>query len=288
VNNGGLNFIAVQSLAVNGTNIFAGTIGFGVYLSTNNGTSWDTVNTGLINPYIQSLVVNGTNIFAGTGGGGVFLSTDNGISWNAINTGLTNTNVFSLAISGTTIFAGTANGVFLSTNNGTSWNIVNSGLPNNTKVQAFAINGSNIYIGTQSDGVFLSTNNGTSWIAINDGLTNMNVQSLVVNGTNLYTGTATNDVVWKRSLSEINGIEDNRNNSYFMLYPNPTSGKFIISNNCINTIVVHNVLGEIIYTVHNQKQQTLNEIDLSNYPKGIYFVKIYDGAKIHTEKIVMK
>ncbi|HEY5123677.1 MAG TPA: regulator, partial [Ignavibacteria bacterium] len=111
-------------LAVSGTNLFAGTLLDGVYLSTNNGTSWTAVNSGFSKNYnvanVHSLAVSGTNLFAGTGGG-VYLSTNNGTSWDSVNTGLTNTYVSALAVSGTNLFAGTAGGgVFLSTNNGTS------------------------------------------------------------------------------------------------------------------------------------------------------------------------
>ena len=42
----------VYALAVSGTNLFAGTDG-GVFLSTNNGTSWTAVNSGLTNTYCQ-------------------------------------------------------------------------------------------------------------------------------------------------------------------------------------------------------------------------------------------
>jgi hypothetical protein len=59
--------------AVSGTNLFAGTGNGGVFLSTNNGTSWTAVNSGLTNPYVWSLAVSGTNLFAGTyEGGGVW------------------------------------------------------------------------------------------------------------------------------------------------------------------------------------------------------------------------
>ncbi|MCL6493864.1 MAG: T9SS type A sorting domain-containing protein [Ignavibacterium sp.] len=101
----------VRSLAVSGTNLFAGTFGGGgVFLSTNNGTSWTAVNTGLTFNRVYSLAVSGTNLFAGTWGGGVFLSTNNGTSWTAVNTGLTNTYVSSLAVSDTNLFAGTEGG----------------------------------------------------------------------------------------------------------------------------------------------------------------------------------
>ena len=47
-----------MSLAVSGTNLFAGTYGGGVFLSTNNGTSWTAVNTGLTNTDVYALAVS--------------------------------------------------------------------------------------------------------------------------------------------------------------------------------------------------------------------------------------
>ena len=129
--------------------------GGGVFLSTNNGTSWTAVNTGLTNTFVSSLAVSGTNLFAGTGadfggpgGDGVFLSTNNGTSWTAVNTGLTNTVVLALAVSGTNLFAGTDGGVFLSTNNGTSWTAVNTGLTSTLMSGALAVSGTNLFAGT--------------------------------------------------------------------------------------------------------------------------------------------
>jgi len=78
-----------------------------------------------------------------------------------------------------------------------------------------------------------------------------------------------------------------QNNYAFTLYPNPTNGILTVSSNGnINSIVIYNVLGELIYSVPNNIQLSSNEIDLSNFPKGIYFVKIYDGEKTYAEKIV--
>ena len=69
----------------------------GVFLTTNNGTSWTAVSTGLTDNLVFSLAVNGTNLFAGTNGG-VFLSTNNGTSWTAVNKGLTESFINSLTI----------------------------------------------------------------------------------------------------------------------------------------------------------------------------------------------
>ena len=100
----------IYSFAVgpSGTNLFAGTFG-GVFLSTDNGSSWTAVNTGLMDPFVDALAVSGPNLFAGTGGG-VFLSTNNGSSWTAVNNGLTSTFVRAFAVSDTSLFAGTSGG----------------------------------------------------------------------------------------------------------------------------------------------------------------------------------
>jgi ligand-binding sensor domain-containing protein len=93
-------------------NLFVGTNN-GVYLSTNNGTSWAAVNNGLSNLEVHALAVNGTNLFAGTNGGGVFFSTNYGTSWTEVNNNLTATSIQSLAVSETNLFAGTdAHGVW--------------------------------------------------------------------------------------------------------------------------------------------------------------------------------
>ena len=177
----------VFAFAVSGSNLFAGIYG-GVFLSTNNGTSWTAVNSGLTNTSVRALAVSGSNLFAGTDYGGVFLSTNNGTSWTEVNSGLTNTFVLALAVSGSNLFAGTGGGgVFLSTNNGTSWTEVNSGLTN-TSVLDFAVSGSNLFAGT-FNGVFLSTNNGTNWTAVNFGLTNTYVRVFAVSSSNLFAGT---------------------------------------------------------------------------------------------------
>jgi photosystem II stability/assembly factor-like uncharacterized protein len=159
---------SVGCLAVSGTNLFAGTYDDGIYLSTDNGTSWTATNAGYP-PFsgapVTCFAVLGKNLFAGSRGGGPYLSIDSGSSWTPVNTGLTNTDVHSLAAAGTNLFAGTSGGVFLSTDSGSSWTTVSTGLPNPEAlgVVALAVSGTNLFAGTYGDGIYLSTNDGTSW-----------------------------------------------------------------------------------------------------------------------------
>jgi hypothetical protein len=181
---------SVRCFAVSGANLFTGTWATsyygGVFKSTNNGTNWVAINSGLTDTSVMALEVNGSYIFAGTINGGVFRSSNNGASWTSMNNGLTNPTVYSLGVNGSNIFAGTGDGVFRSTNDGISWDF--TGL---TGYLIFALKsiGPNLFAGTSGSGVFRTSNNGVNWIEVNTGLTNTGIQCLTVIGTNLYAGT---------------------------------------------------------------------------------------------------
>ena len=99
----GLMNANVYALAVIGNNLFAGT-NVGVFLSTNNGTNWTAVDSGLTKTYVLSFAVSGTNLFTGINRSGVFLSTNNGGSWTEVDSGLMNANVYALAVIGNNLF----------------------------------------------------------------------------------------------------------------------------------------------------------------------------------------
>jgi hypothetical protein len=230
---------SIDVFAVSGTNLFAGSGGDGVFLSTNNGTSWSAVNTGLTNIGVITLAVSGTNLFAGTSSGGVFLSTNNRTNWTTESISLTSNDVRALAVFGTNLFAGTyGSGVFLSTNNGTSWTKVTTGLTN-FSVQALAVSGTNLFAGTFLGGVFFSTNNGASWTVVNTGLTSTDVLALAVSGTNLYAGTSggvflstNNGTSWTKvntgmTTTWVNALAISGTN----LFAGTTDGVFLSTNN---------------------------------------------------------
>ncbi|MGH9847487.1 MAG: putative Ig domain-containing protein, partial [Blastocatellia bacterium] len=63
-----------------GSNLYAGTSG-GVFLSTDQGGSWNERNKGLTTLHVNALASSAANLLAGTNGGGVFRSADNGQNW---------------------------------------------------------------------------------------------------------------------------------------------------------------------------------------------------------------
>ncbi len=100
------------------------------------------------------------------------------------------------------------------------------------------------------------------------------------------------DEIYFKSQAIITGINPltRENNSLISIFPNPSNGKFQIKSTGadIRKLEIYNALGKVIYSNSKFNRQESNEIDLSGYPKGIYFVKIFDGEKNYTEKIVIK
>ena len=158
----------INCVYARGEVLLVGTAAEGAFLSTNDGSSWSAVNTGLTNPDVLSFCIKEASIFAGTFGG-VFRSDNKGASWTQVDSGFTSGNVTSFLVLDSTIFAGTSGigggsaGIFLSTDNGLSWTARNSGLTNSAlKVASLFSADGFIFAGTQY-GVFRSSNHGANW-----------------------------------------------------------------------------------------------------------------------------
>ena len=297
----------VWSLSINGNNIFAATANNGVYLSTNNGLSW--TQTSLNNQTVYSISISGNNIFAGTASNGVYFSTNNGTSWT--QTALNNQNVGALAINSNYIFAGTSvNGVYISSNNGLSWTQTSL---NNQWVLLLAISGNNVFAGPYLNGIYLSTNNGTNWLQQNEGFPNLiSIESICIINNYVLVGTQPYGI-WRRNLLELIGIEKISCNlpTKFMLYqnyPNPfnptTKIKFNIPASPVPSkgggqevsIKIYDVLGKEVASLIPPLwggQEGLSpgtyEVtwDATNYPSGIYFIKLIMNSYNQTRKMVL-
>ena len=315
----------IHAIVIKDTNIFAAALngGGGVYLSTDNGTSWNNMLGG----HCSTLAICDTGVFS-VNDGNLYLSTDNGSSWTLANTGLPqNASVSSFVTSGTYTYAGTSEGVYLTTNYGGSWSSVSAGLPTFPLINTLAINGTNIFAGTEYDGIFLSADSGNTWTAVNSGYGNAPVKSFAFSGTNIFVATGNNGGVflstdygntwaadsfnlpsnaliisdstifvgtegfgvWRRSLSNvITGINEIKKEENIYLYPNPTNGKVTItSKSILKSIKVFNILGEVVYSSTPDNSQSTIEINLPYFSKGIYFIKVDDGLGTHIENFLL-
>ncbi len=217
---------SVSSLIVNGKYLIAGSRDYtsgGIYVSSDNGNSWQRKNSGLNNLYIQTIVVKDSDIFVGTKCGvyrssnngeywidasfglskiafanlitcgpnllagsyekGTFISTNNGITWSALYSDSMKIDA-TCAVYGSNLYAGTVGGIYQSTDNGLSWNKIYTGFSNGLGPIFF--NGTNFFALT-SDGLQLSTNFGISWTTVNNSISySYEIRSMTGNGVNLY------------------------------------------------------------------------------------------------------
>ncbi len=173
----------IRSILIHPTStntMWAGSVGGGIWRTTNGGTTWAPVNDFMANLAVATLIMNplDTNVlYAGTGegffnadavrGAGVFKSTNGGVTWTQLPSTATSNFFFvnRLAISpdGATLLAATNTGIWRSTNAGTSWTQATTlrtlDVDFNPSNSAQAIAG-------QANGVVLfSTNGGAAWTA---------------------------------------------------------------------------------------------------------------------------
>ncbi len=75
-------------------------------------------------------------------------------------------------------------------------------------------------------------------------------------------------------------------NNDIIIIPNPSDGKFRIETNNLKTgyMEIYNSLGEIIY----QSIIDNREINLSQQPKGLYFIEMMMGENIYDQKLIIQ
>jgi CubicO group peptidase (beta-lactamase class C family) len=82
------------------------------------------------------------------------------------------------------------------------------------------------------------------------------------------------------------------NPSLFTVYPNPSNGKFTVKADGLQQanykLTICNLLGQEIYTSFVKEQQTTADIDLTDFSKGIYFVKFDEGTNSYKQKIIIE
>ena len=156
----------VTTLAIRDSFFVAGTNGEGVFISTDNGSTWRDANNGLQSKIIHTIYIDGTTIFAGTETG-ASRSTDYGSTWKTVNTGLAGKGVWSFAArhishDDSTVYTGTWSGVYMSTDNGTTWDTTElSSSP--APVHSLVVFDNFVYAATVAGGTFVSSDGGMTW-----------------------------------------------------------------------------------------------------------------------------
>ena len=201
---------ALRAIAIAPTQpstLFIGVNSQGVLKSTDGGSSWALVNSGLaaVGPYVSAMAVDPTTantVYAATDPTGqpdtpakIFKSTDGAAHWKQVPIGLpVNVEVKSIVVdpaTPSTIYAGYnygdpgQGGVLKSTDGAETWVAVSQNLPPTASVVTLAIDPnspSHVYAAT-SAGVYMSADGATTWAPLNAGLPNVGVWDLAIDRT---------------------------------------------------------------------------------------------------------
>ena len=293
---------------------------YSVFVSTNNGQSWSSSNSGLPNSfaindfeivgediYASGSFFNGTNFEAR-----IYKSSNDGVSWTQLTTTGLNLlytgNAFlyhnnKFFISGSVSNSAQNYSVFVSTNNGQSWSSSNSGLPNNFAINDFEIVGEDIYAsgsffnGTNFEArIYKSSNDGLSWSQITT--TGLNI---------LYTGNA---FLYHNNKFFISGSVSNSTQNYsvfassstlsvneyskemnYKLFPNPFQNEIFLQdlNSNIIKVELYDALGNRIKFFNENLNNDNLTLDLTDLKKGVYILILYsENKKFKSTKIIKR
>ncbi|MFZ4411768.1 MAG: PKD-like domain-containing protein [Bacteroidales bacterium] len=77
------------------------------------------------------------------------------------------------------------------------------------------------------------------------------------------------------------------------IYPNPTKGIITVEMDAViekSELILYNLQGETIYSeiLSNTNKKLIKQLNLSTYPKGIYFIKIQNNKFVKVEKVILQ
>ncbi len=166
----------VTAFVQDGAKLYTAIPNRGIFLTTNSGTEWKLMNSGL-SYTVSSFALSGEDLFACTTHG-LYRSSDSGKNWFVVNTGFSDS-PWSITASGYNIFAGTSNNGWLrSTDGGENWDLVN-----NTHTGTVC---GHYFIAANEDGIWRLMDKDTAWTRVTSTRFLQSIYYFLVDGARIY------------------------------------------------------------------------------------------------------
>lgn len=252
--NTGLPTEYIYNLQLKNGKLFAGLSGSGVFVTTNNGSSWSAANTGIESRSIKALTVSNNSLFVGSTYG-IYRSDNDGGSWTQVSSLL---EAESFAVYGNYIFSGNyIYGIWCSSDNGANWiDICATSGPTDQTIRAILIDNGYIHTGDE------------------DGKMYRRPLSQVTSLANDFSGVSSFT------------LEQN--------FPNPfnpnTTIKFTLPTDGNITLKIFSISGELVTTAAEEFYKAgehIINLDAEGLSGGTYFYQLFSGDVILTKKMIL-
>jgi hypothetical protein len=286
-----------NDIEVSGKNILVAMDKAKVVLSTDNGATWDTSNTGLL----PSLLNPGSSrpqyrIFSGYTiiedkvfcwqDDKEFISNDHGLSWHYLKDSCNCK--FGVTL-GKNVVAGSGdqNGAFICIlhNMGATWEKVFFPKVPADAIGVWAAKGGYVFGTVENEGVIMSKDSGLHWVFINDTLKpwQLDFYNMTITSNYLYFGSGYSGKIFRRPLSEVFGLNTTEHPSQDLLslkiYPNPMQhsatmefGREIKEGN----LVLYDINGKEVQNIKNIREERII-LYRNNLPSGLYIYMLIEG-----------
>jgi len=172
--------VAVKSLEVAFNKVYAIAQNDGLYISSDNGSTFSNENTGIVS---GQLLENNGDLFYFSSDDGVNLLSADGKTLTPRQDGIITNSLNVLISANNILFLGTSIGVYRSGNGGSSWSLANKGLGYQPIADMVSM-GDTLFAGTANGGIWRSYSFGLRWVPV--GLNEKDVQSMVFANNAIY------------------------------------------------------------------------------------------------------
>lgn len=268
--NNGLTTLNIKSICFSGVNVYCGTDS-GIFISTNNGNSWNSAGMELKGNSNFVMTSNTTTVFTGTSASGVYSTTNNGANWTSI--GIPALNVGCITSDGSNIYSSTntsnpsviRGGIYTFNIASSKWKkIYKDDNDYSFSYYSLLVNGNNIYASKRNNndygGIIYSSNLGVNWSDI--GMQGKIIRAIINFGPNIIAGgqfgtyvTSNNGIIWDSTTGlkmSIWALGKSANKVFagpiYGIYQSTNSGvSWAVSSSTINFVNAFKTIGSVIF-----------------------------------------
>lgn len=285
--NGITNMNITSLVAIDSITLLAGTNGGGVFKTTNKGTSWTAVNTGLTNMMVHGFAMAGSRVIQ-VSDGGVFASDNNGATWfsfNDVNTlGMVSTAVSYNSSTDEVIIAndmGLYRASAASSTMTPAFSAVQTGLPSGVEIRAISNDGATWYIATDS-GIYTSASGAISWVTKNNGLLTMDMTAVVPFRANLVAG-SNGEGIFQTAATAPSWIQFNNGFNNLETYSVATSGASVVVAATEKGVFVSTNLANTYVRANSGLTDSLHVMDITFMGSKLFAATANDGVFVSAD-----